>query len=65
LITAVLPSQEKAMSNISEQQIREHAHRLWEQDGSPEGRADAYWHQAKTELESDEQAPDTPAPMPE
>ncbi len=53
------------MSNISEQQIREHAHRLWEQDGSPEGRADAYWHQAKTELESDEQAPDAPAPMPE
>ncbi|MCX7318097.1 MAG: DUF2934 domain-containing protein [Hyphomicrobiales bacterium] len=53
------------MSEISEQQIREYAHRLWEKDGSPEGRAEDYWHRAKAELDSDEQAPDTPAPMPE
>ena len=29
-----------------EQGVREHAYLLWEQDGSPAGRADDYWHQA-------------------
>ena len=57
------------MPQISDEQIREHAHRLWEKSGSPEGRAEEFWHQAKTEMESDEpgneRVPDTPAPMPE
>jgi hypothetical protein len=33
------------MSDL-EQRIRERAYRLWEQEGCPEGRADAHWDQA-------------------
>ncbi|TPG53422.1 DUF2934 domain-containing protein [Roseomonas nepalensis] len=29
-----------------EQQVREHAYRLWEQDGRPEGMADDHWRRA-------------------
>jgi len=42
------------MPAISEDQIRQYAHQLWEREGQPEGRADDLWHQAKAELESDE-----------
>jgi hypothetical protein len=28
------------------QSVRERAYQLWEQDGSPDGRADEYWHRA-------------------
>ncbi len=28
------------------QAVRELAYRLWQQDGSPDGRADEYWHRA-------------------
>lgn len=57
------------MPKYSEDQIREYAHKLWESEGKPDGRADEFWHQAKTELESDEPGdeitPETPKPMPE
>ena len=32
-----------------EQSVREHAYHLWQQAGSPEGRADDFWHQAREE----------------
>ena len=34
----------------SEQHIRERAYHLWEQDGSPEGRADEYWDKARRQI---------------
>jgi hypothetical protein len=30
-----------------EQRIREHAYRIWERDGRPDGRADAHWEEAR------------------
>lgn len=57
------------MPRNSEEQIRERAHRLWEQQGRPEGRAEDFWLQAEAELQSDEpgneRVPDNPAPLPE
>lgn len=38
------------LSEPTEQEIREHAHRLWEQAGKPEGREDEFWHAAEQEL---------------
>jgi uncharacterized membrane protein len=35
---------------MSEEQIRTLAFYLWEQDGSPEGRADEYWDKARKQL---------------
>jgi hypothetical protein len=35
---------------MSEEQIRTLAFHLWEQDGSPEGRADEYWEKARQQL---------------
>ncbi|MFC0399186.1 DUF2934 domain-containing protein [Paraburkholderia rhizosphaerae] len=34
----------------SELRIRERAYHLWEQDGSPEGRADEYWDKARRQI---------------
>lgn len=51
------------MTDYSDEQIRERAHQLWEQDGKPDGKADDYWHRARQELEQPEA--DTPQPMPE
>ena len=34
----------------SEERIRERAYHLWEQDGSPEGRADEYWDRASRQI---------------
>jgi len=53
------------MPKYSEEQIREYAHKLWEREGRPEGKADDFWQQAKTELESDEPGEEDPKPMPE
>jgi hypothetical protein len=33
-----------------EQQVRERAYRLWEEEGRPEGRADAHWHEARRQV---------------
>lgn len=35
---------------MSEEQIRTLAFHLWEQDSSPEGRADEYWEKARQQL---------------
>jgi hypothetical protein len=51
------------MPEASEEKIREYAHKLWEKAGKPEGRADDFWHQAKSELESDEPGDETPKPV--
>ena len=41
------------MAELDQEKIRIVAHQLWERDGSPEGKADDYWH-AAVELLSDE-----------
>ena len=35
---------------MSEEQVRTLAFHLWEQDGSPDGRADEYWEKARQQL---------------
>ena len=54
------------MPVYSEDQIRQYAHKLWEKEGTREGKADHFWRQAKTEQETDEPGNelDTPNPMP-
>jgi hypothetical protein len=37
-------------AQMTEEQIRTVAFYLWEQDGSPEGRADEYWEKARQQL---------------
>jgi hypothetical protein len=46
------------MEKPTEEQIRKHAHELWERAGKPEGRDDEFWHQAERELEETEQLRD-------
>jgi hypothetical protein len=38
--------------NSAEQQIREHAYRLWQEAGSPDGGHEEFWHKAAQELEN-------------
>ena len=48
----------------SEHRIRERAYHLWETDGCPEGRAQAYWERAQSSIndkDSEERAPSTVA----
>lgn len=35
---------------ISEEEVRKHAHQLWEEHGKPEGRDEEFWHTADREL---------------
>jgi Protein of unknown function (DUF2934) len=35
---------------IAEERVRERAHDLWEQHGSPQGRDQEFWHRAEREL---------------
>lgn len=44
-----------------EQRIRERAHRLWLQEGRPEGRADEHWAAARHQIEAEVAAPQNPA----
>jgi Protein of unknown function (DUF2934) len=37
-------------AQMTEEQIRTLAFYLWEQDGSPDGRADEYWDKARQQL---------------
>ncbi|TCG03266.1 hypothetical protein BZM27_49805 [Paraburkholderia steynii] len=42
------------MDNVSrEEKIRVRAYELWERDGSPEGRADEYWEQARFQIDEE------------
>jgi hypothetical protein len=36
-----------------QRKIRERAYQLWESEGSPEGRADEYWHRAQELIEDE------------
>jgi len=36
-----------ANDQLIEERIRARAHRLWEEEGRPEGRAEAHWEQAR------------------
>jgi hypothetical protein len=53
------------MPKYSEEQIRAYAHKLWEREGRPEGKAEQFWHQAESELESDVPGDEDPKPTPE
>ncbi len=53
---AVLPKQEVQLSEPTEQEIRERAHRLWEQAGRPEGREEEFWHAAEQELRNEDKS---------
>ncbi|SED12957.1 DUF2934 domain-containing protein [Bradyrhizobium erythrophlei] len=44
----------------TEQQIRDHAHLLWERAGKPEGRDTEFWHAAEVELNAESESPDAP-----
>jgi hypothetical protein len=47
------------MDNVSqEDKIRVRAYELWQKDGSPEGRADEYWEQARAQIEDEESQAD-------
>ena len=50
------------MQDNLEQLIRAHAHRLWEDEGRPEGRAEAHWHAARQLVENARQQPKKAAP---
>jgi len=51
------------MAELDQEKIRIVAHQLWERDGSPEGKADDYWH-AAVKLLSDEGAAENPEEEP-
>jgi hypothetical protein len=44
----------------SEEQIRNYAHRLWEEAGRPDGRDAEFWHAAEVELNAESESPDAP-----
>ncbi|MBC8748567.1 MULTISPECIES: DUF2934 domain-containing protein [Paraburkholderia] len=47
------------MDNDSrEEKVRVRAYQLWEKDGSPEGRADEYWEQARIQIDEEESGAD-------
>ncbi len=50
------PKQEVPLSEPTEQEIRERAHRLWEQAGKPEGREEEFWHAAEQELRNEDKS---------
>jgi Protein of unknown function (DUF2934) len=43
------------MASPTEEQIRTRAHELWEQNHRPDGRDDEFWHEAKRQLEGEEE----------
>ena len=45
-----------AAADDRESKIRERAHRIWQEEGSPEGRAHSHWHQAEKEVDAEEAA---------
>jgi len=45
-----------AAADDLESKIRARAHRIWQQEGSPEGRAHDHWHQAQREIDAEETA---------
>jgi Protein of unknown function (DUF2934) len=43
-----------AAADDLQSKIRERAYRIWQQEGSPEGRAQDHWHQAEREIDAEE-----------
>ena len=39
------------MAKPTEEQIRQRAHEIWEQNHRPDGRDEEFWHQAEKELD--------------
>lgn len=58
------------MHTHKEAEIRDRAYALWQEEGSPEGREQEFWHRAERELaeqadvDSSEQAAELTQPMP-
>jgi hypothetical protein len=52
----LVTSQGAPMARLSEEQIRQRAHQLWELAGRPEGREQEFWLEAERELENGEPA---------
>ncbi len=50
--------------NTLEQQIRERAFHLWEQDGHPHDRADHHWLMAEREIRATAEHPDVKKQVP-
>lgn len=50
------------MSEDREQRIRERAHRIWEEEGRPEGREDEHWRRAEREIDAANAGDVLPAP---
>ena len=48
------------MTTVREQRIRQRAHRIWEQSGSPDGQEAQHWQQAEREIDAE----DAPASQP-
>ena len=45
-----------AAADDRESKIRERAYRIWQQEGSAEGRSHDHWHQAEKEVDAEEAA---------
>lgn len=52
------------MQPISDELIRGRAHRIWEREGKPEGRAEEHWQMARSELAAEAPPPDATLPNP-
>jgi hypothetical protein len=46
----------RIMVQSNEEHVRQRAHQLWEQAGSPEGREDEFWFEAERELQNGDPA---------
>jgi hypothetical protein len=54
----ISPQQREATMNEKEQQQRERAYKIWEDEGRPEGAHEDHWRRAEEQHELDEQASD-------
>ncbi len=43
---------------VTEEQVRNYAHQLWEEAGRPKGRDTEFWHAADVELNAESESPD-------
>ena len=44
------------MTESRNDRVRERAHRIWEEEGSPEGQESQHWEQAEREIEAEDAA---------
>jgi len=54
----ISPQQREAVMNEKEQQQRERAYKIWEDEGRPEGAHEDHWRRAQEQYELAEQASD-------